>query len=113
MAQYARQKLKLAQVVVLLQNRRAHQISMVYGTYLDFDHKGMAEKAFAEASAIALNMLDHSSFDLERRKRAKVVDLTPLLERNKYDRQHRWTPSRQDLDLIARAVFERGGRTQS
>jgi hypothetical protein len=112
MPQFAHQKLKLAQVAVLLQDRKAHQISKVYGTYLDFDHGGMADKAFAEASTIALNLLDHSSFDIERRKRAKVVDVTPLLERKKYDREHRWTPSRQDLDLIARAVFEKGGRTR-
>jgi hypothetical protein len=39
-------------------------------------------------------------------KTAKVVDVTPILERKKYDRHHRWTPTMQEIDVLVRVLLK-------
>jgi hypothetical protein len=37
-----------------------------------------------------------------KRPQSKIVDLTPKLNREKWERENRWTLSQEDLDAIAR-----------
>jgi hypothetical protein len=104
MPQYAGKKLKLAQVVVQLANSRPAQIARICGTYLDFDQAGKADKSFEEASREALELIDAERFEPNRS--AKVVSLAPKLRQRRYEREHRWIPSKQDIELISQALFE-------
>jgi hypothetical protein len=105
MPQYAGKKLKLAQVVVQLANGRPAQIARIYGTYLSFDQAGKADKSFEDVSRAALEMMD-SVERFERNKSAKVVSLAPKLRQRRYERDHRWRPSRKDIEIISQARFE-------
>lgn len=102
---YAGLKLKLAQVVLLLQNRKACRILEVYGTYLDFDEHGKADIAFDKASRAGIELVD-KPLNLDHIKRAKVVSLKPMLDHKRYHEQHRWTPSRQEINTLIRAIFK-------
>jgi hypothetical protein len=107
--QYAGKKLKLAQVVVHLADGRPSEIARIYGTYLHLDHAGKADEAFAKASYEASDMVDALG-RFESHKAAKVVSLAPKLQQRRYQGEHCWEPSKQDIEMISQMLFGTGGK---
>jgi|SRR6516165_3965427 hypothetical protein len=105
MPQYAGKKLKLAQVVVSLAGGKVAQIVKIYGAYFDFDESGKVDETFRLAARDAMETLEaYERF--ERSKSSKIVSLAPKLRHQKYEREHRWEPSRREIDLISQALFK-------
>jgi len=106
MPQYAGTKQKTATAIYELDNGRPSRILSVEGSYLDFDKAGKVQASLARGAFEAMQ----TYYDLEQSKAAqpsKVFDITPKLNREKWQRESRWTPSQAELDLIADDVFER------
>jgi hypothetical protein len=106
MPQYAGKKLKLAQVVVGLADGKVTQIVQVYGTYLDFDQAGKVDETFRLSANEAMDMLEACD-RFKRSKSSRIVSLVPALRRRKYEREQRWVPSKQDIDLISRTLVNK------
>jgi hypothetical protein len=82
------------------QNKKSQSIINATGTYLHFDSKGKVHESLQRGAWEAMETFDA----LERSKRvrpSKVVDLSPKLNREKWERENRWEPSAGDLDLIS------------
>lgn len=104
--QFAGTKQKVANAIIELENGKPIRLASVEGTYLDFDSAGKIQEALWRGLIEAMDTHDA----MERSKRAKpstVVDLTPKLNRERWQRENRWTPSQRDLDLICDDVFGR------
>jgi hypothetical protein len=103
MPQFAGTKQRTAEIILELEDRRPIRIVRATGSYFHFDHDG-ALHFLADA---AVNLLDtHRA--LENAKNAppsKVVDLAPLLNRRKVEREHRWELSTEQLDLIVKDIW--------
>jgi len=106
MPQFANTKQKVANVVVELEKGKAARILEATGSFLDFDNKGQAHESLVRGGLGALETHDA----LERSKRigpSKVVDLSPKLNREKWERENRWQLSKPQLDVIADDIGKR------
>jgi hypothetical protein len=94
---------------------KAVKIAKIYGSYLDFDQAGKVDESFDQAANEAMDIFEtYERF--ERSKSSKVVSLIPKLRRQEYERERRWEPSKQDIELISEALFRttrRGPRRRS
>jgi hypothetical protein len=71
----------------------------VEASYLDFDESGQVRASLIRGAFDAIQTfpdLENSKADL-----SKVFDPNPKLNRDKRERENRWTPNQQELDLIA------------
>ena len=97
---------KVANVIVEVEDGKPARIVQASGSYLHFDQKGKVHDFLQQGAFEAMETYDA----LERSKRikpSKVVDLAPKLKREKWERDNRWTPSKQDLDLISDDIWKR------
>ncbi|MGY4179197.1 hypothetical protein ACVIHH_004488 [Bradyrhizobium sp. USDA 4518] len=104
--QFAGTKQKVANAIIELADGKPARVARVEATYLDFDEKGRIQESLWRGFVEAMDTYDA----LERSKRgkaSKVVDLAPKLNRDKWERENRWKPTQQELDLIADDVFDR------
>jgi hypothetical protein len=105
MPQFADTKQKVANVVVEVEDGKPARIVNATGTYLHFDSKGRVHESLQRGGLEAMETFDA----LERSKTirpSKVVDLSPRLNREKWERDHRWEPSASDLDLISADLWK-------
>jgi hypothetical protein len=106
MPQFAGTKKRLAHVVVELENGKPARILEATGSFFDFDRKGEVRDALVRGGFAAMET--HGA--LEKAKRvgpSKVIDLSPKLNREKWERENRWQLSKQDLALIADDIWKR------
>src|SRR6266850_1382321 len=106
MPQYAGTKQKVADVLVEMENEKPIKIVRADGNYLVFDEKGQVHRNLVAAGFAAIETgeaLKHSG----RRSAGKVVDLSPKLNREKWERENRWTLSKEDLDAISDDIWKR------
>ena len=106
MPQFAGTKQKVSNAIIELENGKPARIVRNRGFLLNFDEKGKVQEASWKGALEAEETYDA----LERSKRvkaSKVVDLTPKLICEKWKRENKWTPTKQELDLIADDVFDR------
>jgi hypothetical protein len=106
MPQFASTKQRVATVVVELENGKPSHILEATGSFFDFDNKGKVHGSLMRAGFEARET--HQA--LERSKRngpSKVVDLSPKLNREKWERENRWQLSKQQLDAIADDIWRR------
>ena len=106
MPQFASTKQKVANVVLELENGRPTRIRESSGFFLDFDAEGKVHESLVRGGFEAMETYDA----LERAKRmgpSKVVDLSPKLSREKWERENKWQLSKLQLDLIADDIFKR------
>jgi hypothetical protein len=104
MPQFAGTKQRTAEIMLELEGGRPLRIVRAAGSYFHFDQDG-ALHSVAEA---AIYLLDTRQ-PLERVKNAppsKVVDLAPVLNRRRVEREHRWELSREELDMVARDIWK-------
>jgi hypothetical protein len=105
MPRFADTKQKVANVTVEVEDGKPARIVNATGTYLHFDSKGKVHESLQRSGMAAMETFDA----LERSKRirpSKVVDLSPKLNREKWEREHRWEPSVSDLDLISADLWK-------
>jgi hypothetical protein len=106
MPQFAGTKQKVANVTIEVETGKPARIVDATGSYLHFDPKGQVHDFLQQGAFEAMETYEA----LERSKRikpSKVVDLAPKLKREKWERDNRWTLSKQDLDLISDDIWKR------
>ncbi len=106
MPQFAETKQKIAAAVVEFDNRKPLRILDLSGSYLEFDQQGRVLEGYLAQSVFeAMETFDA----LERSKRvapSKVVNLAPKLNREKWEREHRWQPTAKDMDDISADIWK-------
>ena len=105
MPHFADTKQKVANVTIEVEDGKPARIVNATGTYLHFDSKGRVHESLQRSGMEAMETFDV----LERSKRirpSKVVDLSPKLNREKWERENRWEPLASDLDLISADLWK-------
>jgi hypothetical protein len=107
MPQYAGTKQqKVANVVVEMENGKPVRLGRTDGSFLTFDEAGQVHKDLRASGVAAME----TYLALERADPAStgtVIDLSPKLNREKWERENRWTPSKEDLDAICDDIWKR------
>jgi hypothetical protein len=107
MPQFAGTRQKVANVLVEMEGAKPVKIERADGSFLTFDENGQVHKDLIASGFAAMETYRA----LERAQRSpepgKVVDLSPKLNREKWERENRWTLSKEDLDLIADDIWNR------
>jgi len=106
MPQYAGTKQKVADVILESEGRKPIRIERAQGSYLTFDSKGQVHKDLVASGFAALE----TGMALEqalKKPQTKIVDLIPKLNREKWERENRWTLSQADLDAISDDIWKR------
>ncbi|QOZ65965.1 hypothetical protein [Bradyrhizobium arachidis] len=106
MPQYAGTKQKVADVILENEGKKPVRIERVQGSYLTFDENGQVHKDLVASGFAALE----TGMALEealKKPQTKIVDLTPKLNREKWERENRWTLSKEDLEAIADDIWRR------
>lgn len=105
--QYAGTKQKVANVLVELDNGKAARIGRADGSFLTFDENGQVHRDLAASGFAAMETYRA----LERTDRTattgQIIDLAPKLNREKWERENRWTLSTIELDAIADDIWKR------
>ncbi len=104
MPQFAGTTQKVVEVWIELDSKIPVGIRRLTGSYLRFDEKGLVH-SLANGAIEALDTYR----DMEAAKRAppsKIVDLTPQLNRRKWEREYRWELSKEQLDLIENDIWK-------
>ena len=106
MPQYAGTRQKVADVILENEGKKPLRIERAQGSFLTFDENGQVHKDLVASGFAALE----TGMALEealRKPQTKIVDLTPKLNREKWERENRWTLSKADLDLISDDIWGR------
>ena len=98
MPQYAGTRQKAADVIIEVENGKPVRIARADGNFLTFDKKGQVHRDLVAGGMEAMETFAALE-RAERRPSSKVVDLAPKLKREKWERDNRWTLSKQDLDF--------------
>jgi hypothetical protein len=105
--QFAGTKQKVANVILEVDNTKPVRIDRADGSYLKFDENGQVNRDLVASGFAAME----TYMALERTGRTsptgKVVDLAPKLNRDKWERENRWTLTQADLDAIADDIWKR------
>ncbi|UPK10493.1 hypothetical protein IVA93_30060 [Bradyrhizobium sp. 155] len=106
MPQYAGTKQKVADVILEVEDGKPLRIQQAEGTFLRFDERGQVREGLVASGFAALNT-GLALQEALRKPPSKVVNLAPKLNREKWERENRWTLSKEDLDLIADDIWGR------
>jgi hypothetical protein len=107
MPQFAGTKQKIANVIVELEEGRPARITKADGSFLHFDDAGKVHESLVNSGFEAMETFDALERSKRIKSKSKVVDLSPKLKREKWERDNRWTLSKQDLDLISDDIWKR------
>jgi hypothetical protein len=107
MPQFAGTKQKLANVIVDLEEGKPARITRADGSFLHFDTAGNVHESLVNSGFEAMETFDALERSKRIKSKSKVVDLSPKLKREKWERDNRWTLSKQDLDLISDDIWKR------
>ncbi|WFU26340.1 hypothetical protein QA649_09060 [Bradyrhizobium sp. CB1717] len=111
MPQYAGTKQKVADVIIENEGKKPVRIERAQGSFLTFDEKGQVHKDLVASGFAALE----TGMALEEslsKPQTKIVDLTPKLNREKWERENRWMLSKEDLEAIADDIWRRKSAAQ-
>jgi hypothetical protein len=105
--QYSGTRQKVANVIVEMDDGKPVRIEKADGSFLRFDEQGQVHHDLVASGFAAMETYRA----LERANRTtatgKVVDLSPKLNREKWERENRWTLSKEDLDAISDDIWKR------
>jgi hypothetical protein len=107
MPQFAGTKQKVANVIVELEEGKPARITRADGNFLHFDAAGKVHESLINSGFEAMDTFDALERSKRIKSKSKVVDLSPKLNREKWERDNRWTLSKQDLDLISDDIWKR------
>lgn len=105
MPQFAGTRQKNAEVVLEVDGRRPVQIVRAMGSFFHFDQEGSLH-SLAE-SAIDLLDMHHNLAKAKETSPTNIIDLAPELRQRKWQRQHRWHLSNEQLDLIVKDLWKK------
>lgn len=103
MPQFANTKQKIANVIIELENGKPARITRADGSYLYFDAAGKVHESLVRGGFEAMETFD--ALERSKRVKSKVVDLSPKINRERWEREHQWVLSKDDLDLIAADIW--------
>ncbi len=106
MPQYAGTRQKTAEVYLEVGDGKPVRIVRAEGTFLTFDEKGQVHRGLQDGFVQAIETFDALE-RAERRAPSKIVDLSPKLRRDQWERENRWKLSKEDLDRIADDIWKR------
>lgn len=98
--QYASTRQRALDAYVESVDGRPDRITYAQGHYLEFDDEGSIQEGLNASIAAVLSLPDDRPHPA-----ATVVSLNPKLERRRYEQEHRWKPTKDDLDLIATDIW--------
>ncbi len=107
MPQFAGTKQKVANVLVVMSDAKPVRIERADGSYLTFDENGEMHKDLITSGFAAMETYRALERAGRNRETGKVVDLSPKLNREKWERENRWTLSKDDLNRIADDIWNR------
>ena len=96
MPQYAGTKQKLADIILENEGKKPVRIERAQGSFLTFDDKGHVHTDLVTSGFAALET-GTALVEALKRPQGKIVDLTPKLNREKWERENRWTLTKEDL----------------
>lgn len=106
MPQFANTKQRVANVIIELENGKPARILDATGSFLHFDDKGKVHESLIRGGFEAMET--HQALERSKRIRtSKVVDLSPKLNREKWERENRWQLSKTELDVITDDIWKR------
>jgi hypothetical protein len=106
MPQFASTKQKVANVIVELEEGKPARITRADGSFLHFDAAGKVHESLANSGFEAMETFDALERSKRIKSKSKVIDLSPKLNREKWEREHRWELSKDDLDLISADLWK-------
>lgn len=106
MPQFAGTKQKVAQVIIELEEGKPARITRADGSFIHFDAAGKAHESFVNSGFEGMETFDALERSKRIKSKSKVVDLSPKLNREKWEREHRWDLSKDDLDLISADLWK-------
>ncbi|MCC8939347.1 hypothetical protein H8A99_23440 [Bradyrhizobium sp. Arg68] len=106
MPQYAGTKQKVADVILEVENGKPVRVMRIEGSILTFDAKGHIHNDLI-ASGFAAMETYQALEEAAKQPAGKVVDISAKLNREKWERENRWTLSQADIDLITDDVWKR------
>jgi hypothetical protein len=106
MPQYAGTKQKIANVIVEMENGKPVRLARADGSFLTFDETGQVHKDLIVSGMAAMET--HRALErADQTPPGTVIDLSPKLNREKWERENRWTPTKADLDAICDDIWKR------
>jgi hypothetical protein len=107
--QYAGRQLRAATALVYLADWKPKRIASVSGSIFRFDSEGGLHRSLAASAMMALE-----TFGAVREAAGAtetVVNISPRLNRAKWERENRWQPTSADITRIVHAIWpEQAGR---
>jgi hypothetical protein len=105
--QYAGTKQRVANVLVEMDDGKPVRIGRADGTFLTFDDNGQVHNDLVASGFTAMETYRALQRADREPSAGKVIDLSPKLNREKWERENLWTPSKADLDAIADDIWKR------
>jgi hypothetical protein len=106
MPQFAGTKQKAANVIVELEEGKPARITRADGSFVHFDAAGKIHKSLVNSGFEAMETFDALERSKRIKSKSKVVDLSPKLNREKWEREHRWELSKDDLDIVSADIWK-------
>ena len=101
---YKNSRIRYAEIVVELENRKPLSIRRIVYGYLRFDSNGQVDEEFLNIEGqVAINMLPSISLPGESEKVIKAID---RFAKRRFKHEFTWTPSPELEEAIIEKVFE-------
>lgn len=100
--EFAGTRQRQAQVVIENEDSKPLQILDVLGSFWDFDDDGKIDEGLHESMRGWMGLLGD---DKAKRRAGTVVDLVPELKKKELHAKHRWTPTADEVNLIAADIW--------
>jgi LmbE family N-acetylglucosaminyl deacetylase len=107
MPQFAGTRQKVANDLVEIEDGKPARIGRADGSFLTFDENGQVHKDLIATGFAAMETYRALERAGRNPETGTVVDLSPKLNREKWERENRWTLSKEDLDQIADDIWNR------
>jgi hypothetical protein len=101
--EYAGSRLRYAHVVLTTDNRRPMEIMRIDAGYFSFDKCGNPQRELARGGMGALTTA--SNVKEEKAQTGQVVSVAARIARKKWEQEHRWTPTRAEVNAICDVIW--------
>jgi hypothetical protein len=101
--EYAGSKLRYALVFLAIDNRRPSAITRIDAGYFSFDEGGNPQRELARGGMDAWTTGD--DVKEEKAQTGQVVSVAARIARKKWEQEHRWTPTRAEVNAMCDAIW--------
>lgn len=103
--EFAGKRVRFAECVVEMNGRTPLRLLDVRGSWWSFDENGVYERD-PDVYRYFFSQLPNPNRD------GPIVDISPVIERRQWQERHRWTPTVDQVEMIARAIWPRRGEDE-